>query len=557
LSRRWNGTKIETQPQTLGILWQDWVGFQHRIGHTRNKPKNETMTALRSPPFFLSISFRLHRICPPTTSFSSFRFQSSKANSLCYRIAVVGSGPSGFYTVKYLMKSVNASHGFRIDILERLPTPFGLVRSGVAPDHPEVKNAQNDFTALMSEDHISFFGNVNVGEDISLEELRKAYDVVVLAYGCQSDRKLGIPGEDNLSGVLSAREFVAWYNGHPDFTHIGDIVSKAFRNSPEQANVVVIGHGNVALDCARILAKGSPGLFSTDLISRALPVLLNGVKSTTVVGRRGHIQAAFTIKELRELIKLDEEGHRTTFVVSQEELESATTQSSIKELELPSYRSKIRINQLLRNVATNLNETNPKTISLRFLLNPVRFEPNVENKKELSALICERTKLEGEPGNQYARGTGEMVRIPAQLALVSVGYKGLPIAGLDPQWFDAQRGQVSHVHGKVDDAKGLLGGLYVSGWLKRGPTGIIGTNISDARDTVNTITFDLEQQPPKGSNFCLSSTLQDRNVRVVNWESYNRINAFEIDPNRKRCFNQPREKIPTYEELLKVAFGAE
>jgi len=222
------------------------------------------------------------------------RWQSSAV-----KVAIVGSGPSGCYTAKYLQSALDHKEfEGKIDVLERLPTPFGLVRSGVAPDHPEVKNVQNDFTALFEQEGspISFLGNVTVGKDVSLHELRELYDVVILAYGCESDRKLGIPGEDTLSGVLSAREFVAWYNGHPDFVHIGKVVADALGDDPETANVVVVGQGNVALDCARVLAKGASGLVDTDIASYVFPVLKDGVKCTTIVGRRGHIQGAFTIK---------------------------------------------------------------------------------------------------------------------------------------------------------------------------------------------------------------------------------------------------------------------
>ena len=215
------------------------------------------------------------------------------------KVAIVGSGPSGCYTAKYLQSALHQKDlQGNIDVLERLPTPFGLVRSGVAPDHPEVKNVQNDFSALFQENDssISFLGNVTVGKDVSLQELRELYDVVVLAYGCESDRKLGIPGEDSLMGVLSAREFVAWYNGHPEYVHIGQVVADALGDQPETAKVVVIGQGNVALDCARVLAKGASGLVDTDIASYVFPVLKDGVKCTTIVGRRGHIQGAFTIK---------------------------------------------------------------------------------------------------------------------------------------------------------------------------------------------------------------------------------------------------------------------
>ena len=220
-------------------------------------------------------------------------------------VSIVGSGPSGCYTAKYLNMALKKNgeklgiHGLDIDMIESLPTPFGLVRSGVAPDHPEVKNVENDFSTLFEstsdESSIQLWGNVHVGKDLSLAELRSLYDVVILAYGCDSNKKLGMEGEDSLKGVLSAREFVAWYNGHPDYVHIGDQIHELI-SDPENSQVVVIGQGNVALDCARILAKGTNGLYDTDIATHSLPLLQNGVKTTTVLGRRGHIQGAFTIK---------------------------------------------------------------------------------------------------------------------------------------------------------------------------------------------------------------------------------------------------------------------
>lgn len=223
---------------------------------------------------------------------------SRRRNSSAVKVAIVGSGPSGCYTAKYLLSALEHKQvEGKIDVIDRLPTPFGLVRSGVAPDHPEVKNVQKDFAALFKDSStVSFMGNVTVGRDVSLNELRELYDVVVLAYGCESDRKLGIPGEDSLAGVISAREFVAWYNGHPDYLHIGRLVADALRDEPEKSSVVVVGQGNVALDCARVLAKGASGLVDTDIASHALPILKEGVKCTSVLGRRGHVQGAFTIK---------------------------------------------------------------------------------------------------------------------------------------------------------------------------------------------------------------------------------------------------------------------
>ena len=313
-------------------------------------------------------------------------------------VAVVGAGPAGFYASKYLTSSVLkritqstssnddddrtstpfAWSGIDIDLIERLPTPYGLVRYGVAPDHPEVKNVENDFAALFNkqdESHnssIQFYGNVDVGKQIPLSKLQSLYDIVILAYGCQAaDKQLNIPGEDTLEGVLSAREFVAWYNGHPEFQHIGPIVEGCLwknkydstndddstETSISPARVVVIGQGNVALDVARVLAKGKPGLIDTDTPTSVLNVLKGGVSHVSVVGRRGHVQGAFTIKELRELTKLKKEGHNVSFVVRKEELGMGMTDASIEELKGPGGRPKSRIDKLLQDNALEEDAT--------------------------------------------------------------------------------------------------------------------------------------------------------------------------------------------------------
>eukprot|EP00546_Thalassionema_frauenfeldii_P021338 CAMPEP_0178904034 /NCGR_PEP_ID=MMETSP0786-20121207/5481_1 /TAXON_ID=186022 /ORGANISM="Thalassionema frauenfeldii, Strain CCMP 1798" /LENGTH=467 /DNA_ID=CAMNT_0020575457 /DNA_START=305 /DNA_END=1708 /DNA_ORIENTATION=+ len=456
-----------------------------------------------------------------------------------------------------------------IDMLDRLPTPFGLVRSGVAPDHPEVKNVQNDFSALFETEKlpVSFFGNVKVGRDVSLNEIRSIYDIVVLAYGCESDRKLQIPGEDSLEGVISAREFVSWYNAHPDYSHIDAVVSKAL-SSKEIRHVVVIGHGNVALDCARILAKGcskSIGLDSTDIASHALSTLrANDTPITiTIVGRRGHIQGAYTIKELRELTRLEDEGYGAIFSISPDELEFGSTQSSLKQLE--KSRPKKRIDKLLRQTAARngtLESVSPNEnlVKLRFLLNPVSFEPSLTEKSKLGFVRCERTKLiphkdiPDDGQSQIAVGTGEYVDIPAQLALVSVGYKGVPIGGLEHS-FQKEKGIVQNQGGKVD---GEGPGLYVTGWLKRGPNGIIGTNAVDAKETVASILQDLkdEKLPIKnnGGTAKLTQFLHDREVKVVDWGAYQMINSVETRSAEMRNEKQPRNKLPTYHELLNAAF---
>jgi NADPH-dependent glutamate synthase beta chain and related oxidoreductases len=474
----------------------------------------------------------------------------------------------------------------QIDMMDKLPTPFGLVRSGVAPDHPEVKNVMHDFCKLFQQQEqqqqqqqqqaqhqiqqpspqVEFWGNVHVGKDVSLKELQSLYHVVVLAYGCESDQRLGIEGEDVLHGIFSAREFVAWYNGHPEFVSLGNQVGQLIKGNHgkegvageggEGMNVVVIGQGNVALDCARVLVKGQKGLVETDIASDALNVIGNGVRRTTVLGRRGHTQGAFTIKELRELTKLD----HVDFVVKEKELNEGATLSSLEELKGGGARPKVRIDKLLRDVARlrkkkqedakEQKEGHQKEVILRFLLNPIKFLPGVVDGTRVGSVLCERTRLEGQPGRQVAVGTGVMEEIPADMVLVSIGYKGVKLPGMDKSLFDDRRGIVRNTHGKVID------NLYVSGWLKRGPSGIIGTNIMDAKDTVSSILKDLEEETSTGSDKMvkgrkgLGELLLERGVRYVDWPSYQRIDAAEMDPLRLRTKNQPREKITSVEEML-------
>jgi NADPH-dependent glutamate synthase beta subunit-like oxidoreductase len=333
-----------------------------------------------------------------STSISRANAQDDRTSSRKVSVAIVGSGPSGCYAAKYLLKAVQDryknSNGpklsiQRIDVLERLPTPYGLVRYGVAPDHPDVKNVQNDFDRLFEAPEnggsenplVNFFGNVHVGFDVSLHELRERYDIVILSYGCQSDRKLNIPGEDQLQGILSAREFVAWYNGHPYFNHIGEEVYNAIQggdcgsSKKEGVSVVIVGHGNVAIDCARILAKAGPisdgGLYNTDMSLEAWNTLRDlNVRNIFIVGRRGHLQASFTIKELRELTHLEEDGYNTAFLVREDELGMCvSTQASQEELNGPSGRAKGRIDKLLRDVASKGTLVAKKMItSLMFIL---------------------------------------------------------------------------------------------------------------------------------------------------------------------------------------------
>lgn len=375
--------------------------------------------------FCFSIQKVFQRSCSQSKRVADLHYSLRRASS--WKVAIVGSGPSGCYTAKYLQSALAPKEGtdlsstrVKIDILERLPTAYGLVRNGVAPDHPEVKNVQNDFDQLLTkkENNIQFYGNVNVGKDVSLKELRELYDVVVLAYGCESDRPLQIPGND-LDGILSAREFVAWYNGHVDFDWVGPIVERALtRKSSTNSNIqniVVLGHGNVALDCARILAKTREELETTDITTQALDVLDCNPKTRqiSIVGRRGHVQGAFTIKEVRELTKLP----HADFVVRPDELAlGKSTEASQKELK--SSRPRARIDKLLMaHCSASESESDDSSttqVHLRFLVNPVRFEAS-EDGSSLAGVVCERTQLVGETGQQHAEGTGEEEALDAEL----------------------------------------------------------------------------------------------------------------------------------------------
>jgi adrenodoxin-NADP+ reductase len=306
----------------------------------------------------------------------------------------------------------------------------------------------------------------------------------------------------------------------------------------------------------------------TDLTTRALEILhpssKAGSTATTttiatplqrtisVVGRRGHVQGAFTIKELRELTKLP----HADFVVRSDEIDMGKSSAASRK-ELEGNRPRTRIDTLLTDAACHLPQQVKKDrqIQLRFLLNPVRFEPDPENPSKLGSVVCERTRLIGEPGSQGAVGTGEEEAIPAQLALVSIGYKGVAIEGTEP-WFDESRGILKNTHGLVESPVGTLGAVYTAGWLKRGPSGIIGTNIPDAKDTVATILHDMAGLTPKSnSSPPLRDLLEARGVQYVDWESYRRIDAAETNSERKRHPGQPREKITRLEELLNVARG--
>ncbi|MDH2425209.1 FAD-dependent oxidoreductase [Sphaerisporangium sp. TRM90804] len=405
------------------------------------------------------------------------------------RVAVVGSGPAGIYTAEALTKQ--AGEPVEIDVLDRLPTPYGLVRYGVAPDHTSIKSIAGYLRRVLEQPAVRFLGGVELGADISVDELRSSYDAVVFCTGAMVDRRLGIPGED-LPGSVAATDFVNWYCGHPD------VPPEAFLlDSPD---VAVIGVGNVAVDVVRILAKTAEELRSTDVPQEVLDRLSKSqVRGIHMIGRRGPEHAKFTLKELRELGELE----NCDVTVRPEE----AGDSDVSELS-----RQVRGNvEVLRSWCTRAPAGRPRRLDVRFWLRPVE----ILGSSRVEGLRLERTTLE----NGRVVGTGEFETIRAGMVLRSVGYQSVPLPGVP---FDSATMTVPNVAGRVDE------GRYVAGWLKRGPSGVIGTNKSDAAETVRTLLADLASRPDRPApSTRLDDLLAARGVAPVTYDEWLAIEAAE------------------------------
>ncbi len=449
------------------------------------------------------------------------------------RVAIVGAGPSGFYAAEALLKS---GQRVRIDMIERLPAPFGLVRHGVAPDHPKLKEAIAVYDRIARSPEFRFFGNVSVGRDVSVEALREAYHAVIFACGAESDRRLGVPGED-LTGSYTATEFVGWYNGHPDFR------DRTFDLSQEVA--VIIGQGNVAADVCRILAKTVDELKHTDIAAHALEALAESrVREIHVVGRRGPAQAKFTAKELRELGELDD----AEVVVDPAEL--ALNPESLAEFEDRKGAAAKKNVEILREFAARPRTGRSRSIHFRFLLSPVE----ILGREHAEGVAFERNRLVGGPFEQAARGTGERVEMAAGLVFRSIGYKGTAIEGVP---FDARQGVFPCKDGRIVGPEGgEVPGLYACGWIKRGPTGIIGTNKPCSVATVASLLADLPALPqgPKPGAEGIPALSGRDGRRVVSYEDWLAIDQAEV--SRGSPHGKPREKFTRVDEMLAV-LGAE
>jgi ferredoxin--NADP+ reductase len=409
-----------------------------------------------------------------------------------------------------------------VDVVDRLPTPHGLVRLGVAPDHENIKAVSRAFEKTAARPGFRFFGNVEVGRAVTHADLLRLYDAVIYSVGAQTDRRLGIPGED-LPGSWPATAFVAWYNGHPDFQEL------AFDLSHPTA--VVVGNGNVAVDCVRMLALTVDELAPTDTIDDASEAIAeSGIQDLVMLGRRGPVQAAFTPPELKELGELA----GADVVIDPADLE--LDPQSERELEADRERARRNID-LLREFAAQSPAGKPRRILLRFLASPVR----ILGEERVEGVEVVRNELVSQNGRLVARPTAGTEVIPAGLVLRSVGYKGVPLPGLP---FDEQAGVIPNEGGRVTGAERT----YVAGWIKRGPSGVIGTNKKDATETVERLLEDARAGRLSSEGGDLGLVLQEKGGRYVELDGWRAIDALERSAGEP--LGRPRVKLRTWDELL-------
>ncbi|KAF9881396.1 hypothetical protein CkaCkLH20_01546 [Colletotrichum karsti] len=477
-----------------------------------------------------------------------------------FRVAVVGSGPAGFYTAYRVMSQLPQT---RVDMYESLPVPFGLVRFGVAPDHPEVKNCQDKFEEVASSPNFTFIGNVSIGDSglhpdsgtVPFDSLLRHYDAVLLAYGAAKDKTLGIPGELELRGIYSARSFVGWYNGLPEYAGLSPDLTKG-------DEAVIVGQGNVALDVARMLLEDVDVLRKTDITEAALAQLAaSRVKGVHIVGRRGPMQAAFTIKEVRELMRIS----------------NAAFYPVDETLIPPDLKTLPRAAKRLMEVVAKGSMARPNDVSrswsLDFCLSPMEFLARKDSPSDVGNTRFERTELSSkfDPGAQ-ARLTGDTTTMASHLVFRSIGYKSVALPGFSAAGlaFDDRRGIVVHDgRGRVfrnsqaeameSPGSGIFPGVYCAGWVKRGPTGVIASTMQDAFETGDSIVQDWlsglqflsgsETTPAAGWDG-VKTDIGHNALKRVSWDDWHKIDSAEKE--RGRAAGKLREKFTSTRAMLEV-----
>jgi len=430
-----------------------------------------------------------------------------------YRIAIVGAGPAGYFTAQAFQKAQTEYLIFDIDLIEKLPTPWGLVRSGVAPDHQKIKTVSKVFEKIAKEPNFKLFANVEIGKDVSLKDLRDQYDVVVLATGASKGRKLGIPGED-LKNSLSAAEFVPWYNTHPDFVDVEVELSSD--------TAVVIGAGNVAMDVARILAIDPSELDPTDVAEHALAKLkLSNIRKVIICGRRGPEHAAFTAPELRDLPKLE----NTDVFIDLKQIDDAIKHT----LDTGEVEKDLKNNiEAMRTIAINAKKDVARKLEIKFLLTPIE----IKGQGKVEEIIFQKNKIK----NGKVTATNESFSIKTGLVISAIGYDSIEFPGIT-----IESGRITNIAGHVER------NVYTVGWAKRGPTGAIGTNKSDSNDVVDLIIENLKE--PKNTDGIIK--LLETGHEIINQQAWEKINNQEIANGKLQ--NKPRSKIVYMSELIQIS----
>ena len=429
-----------------------------------------------------------------------------------YKIAIVGAGPAGYFTAQAFQKAQSNDHSFAIDMIERLPTPWGLVRSGVAPDHPKIKTVSKVFEKIAKEPNFRLFANVELGKDVSLKDLRDQYDVVVLATGASKGRKLGIPGEE-LKNSLSAAQFVPWYNAHPDYVDVEVDLSSDI--------AVVIGAGNVAMDVARILAIDPAELDPTDVAEHALIKLKqSNIRSVIICGRRGPEHAAFTAPELRDLPKLE----NTDVFIDPEQIEEAI--KHIEEMEEVEKDLKNNI-EAMKTIAEHEKKGVPRKLEIKFLSTPLE----IKGDSKVEEVVFQKNKVE----NSKVIATSETFSVKTGLVITAIGYDSIEHPGTS-----IENGRITNIAGHVEH------NVYAVGWAKRGPTGVIGTNKSDSNDVVDLIIENLKE--PKTSEGITG--LLKSGHEVIDQIAWEKINASEVISGE--IAGKPRVKEVDWKRLISL-----
>jgi ferredoxin--NADP+ reductase len=452
------------------------------------------------------------------------------------RVAVIGSGPAAFYTAEHLLGRDDVV--VQVDMYERLPTPFGLVRFGVAPDHAKIKQVTRVYEKIASRPGFRFYGNVDYGTHLHLDDLRRHYHQVCFATGAQTDRRMDIPGED-LRGSHTATEFVAWYNGHPDYR------DREFDLSVER--VAVVGVGNVAVDVARILCRTPEELEQTDIADYALDALRESrVREVYILGRRGPVQAAFTNAEVKELGQLA--GADFTIPPGDVELDPLS-HKAVEESGDPALRKKV---ELLRTAALATPMGRPRKLTLRFLVSPVELRDNAGGEVVGMKLVRNELRV-SDDGSLRPRPTEQYEELAVELVFRSVGYRGVALPDVP---FHEKWGIVPNEQGRVTAEVGgaPVKGLYVSGWIKRGPSGVIGTNKPCAVETVERMVEDAGKgvllEPSLPDPAAGDALVRERQPRVVTFDAWRRLDALELERGKAR--GRPRVKLTALDEMLEA-----